>query len=109
MSQPAASALLSGPRYFKQETFTTNEVEAEPALCVAEIPGADDARCVKGVRFNVDERDNLHLFGLKSMEKHSILGPLTRGSAWRPGLRQGREPYTLPALWTDSRDTAADY
>ena len=60
MSQPAASVFLSGPRCFTQETFTTNEVEAEPALCAAEIPGAEDASCVKGVRFNVDERDNLH-------------------------------------------------
>ena len=92
MSQLAASALLSGPRYFKQETFTTNGVEVEPALCAAEIPGAEDASCVKGVRFNVDERDNLHSSLPEKHGKHAILGPLTRGSAWRPGLRQGREP-----------------
>ena len=60
MSRPAASALLSGPRYFMQETCSTNEMEAEPALCAAEIPGVEDASCVKGVRLNAGERDNLH-------------------------------------------------
>ena len=53
MSRPAASALLSGPRYFTQDAFMFNDVEAEPALCAAEIPGTRDESLAKGVRFDV--------------------------------------------------------
>ena len=76
MSQPVASALLSGEKDFKQVIFTTNEVEAEPALCAAEIPGAEDASCVRGVRFNVDEHENLHSFFLQKHGKAFNPGPV---------------------------------
>ena len=44
MSQPAASAIISVPKYSDGRAFMTNEVGAEPALCAAEIPMAEDAR-----------------------------------------------------------------
>ena len=38
----------------------SNDVEAELALCAAEIPGTRDESLVKGVRFDVGELDSLH-------------------------------------------------
>ena len=82
MSRPAAAALLSGPRYFMQETCSISKMEAEPALCAAEIPGVEDANCVKeGVRFNVDECDNLH----------SSLPEKKHGEAFNPGPAYSRK------------------
>ena len=51
-----------------------NDVEAEPALCAAEIPGTRDESLVKGVRFDVGELDSLH----------SSL-PAKHGKAFDPG------------------------
>ena len=108
MSRPAASALLSGPRYFTQDALMFNDVEVEPALCVAEIPGMRGESRVKGVRFDAGEDDSPHFPCWRSKERHLILGPLTCVSAWQPGLRQDKEPLTLPAWWTDSKGTSAD-
>ena len=78
MSQPAASAIISGPRYFDGSAFMTNEVEAEPALCAAEIPMAEDTRGGKEVRFDVEECTNTRSsLPAKSMEMHSYLDLLT--------------------------------
>ena len=60
MSRPAATALLSGPRYFTQDALMFNDVEVEPALCAAEIPGMRDESLVKGVRFDVGAHERPH-------------------------------------------------
>ena len=64
MSQPVASAIVSGPKYFDERMFSSYEVgdepalcavEASPALCAADVFIAEDTRNEKGVRLDVEE------------------------------------------------------
>ena len=108
MSRPAASAIISGPRYFDERFFTSYEVEAEPALCAAEVFIAEDMRGGKEVRFDVEECINTRS---SLPEKHGdafIPGPAylrkcVAARVNRPCMRGGRIRGELRTTTADGR------